>query len=59
METFGINKDLDINTNYSNEIKNIFNVFYSNSKKTIIGVILQKIILMIGNYQLMKIIQKL
>ena len=36
-ETLGINKEIDINTNYSNEIKNIFNEFYSNSKKTIIG----------------------
>ncbi len=36
-ETLGINKEIDINTNYSKEIENIFNEFYSNSKKTIIG----------------------
>ena len=36
-ETLGINKEIDININYSKEIENIFNEFYSNSKKTIIG----------------------
>ena len=32
-----INNENDINTNYSKNIINIFNEFYSNSKKTIIG----------------------
>jgi hypothetical protein len=36
-ETLGINQEIDINANYSKEIKNIFNEFYSNSKKIVLG----------------------
>ena len=54
-----MNKNLDINANYGNEVKNILNEFYSNSKKIIIGGDLKKIILKIGNYRLMKKMRKL
>ena len=37
-----MNKTLDINANYGNEVKNILNEFYSNSKKNIIGGDLKK-----------------
>ena len=37
-----MNKTLDINANYGNEVNNILNEFYSNSKKIIIGGDLKK-----------------
>ena len=37
-----MNKTLDINANYGNEVNNILNEFYSNSKKNIIGGDLKK-----------------
>ena len=37
-----MNKNLDINLNYGNEVNNILNEFYSNSKKIIIGGDLKK-----------------
>ncbi len=37
-----MNKNLDINANYGNEVKNNLNEFYSNSKKIIIGGDLKK-----------------
>ena len=37
-----MNKNLDINANYGNEVNNILNNFYSNSEKIIIGGDLKK-----------------
>jgi hypothetical protein len=54
-----MNKTLDINANYGNEVNNILNEFYSNSKKIIIGGDLKKDNLKIGNYRLMKKMLKL